>query len=198
MAGRRARWVFAVLTVAVSLVAFVPSSSARPAAPADHDETDECGHHDHGKCPPPPGESPAPTCELSADSGRVGDTIVATVDNVPAGTEVQLTFDGETMDSGVAPENGSMKLQAKVPDRANGSYRVALVGAGLALADCGTLGRVAVLGGGTTGDPPGKLALTGFQFWALLLVALALLVAGALIMRASRHRRRHVSSRATG
>ncbi|MGH9186781.1 MAG: hypothetical protein ACRD0U_13345, partial [Acidimicrobiales bacterium] len=97
--GSRALRMLAALMLMVSVVAvFVPSSSAAPTAPADHDETDECGHHDHGACP---AEQPALTIVLSIKQGEVRVRVGVRACGYEAGVVADLVFGASQSSGGI-------------------------------------------------------------------------------------------------
>ncbi|CAN5753458.1 hypothetical protein BH24ACT3_BH24ACT3_01990 [soil metagenome] len=151
------------------------------------------------------------SCSISGDAGQVGDTITATISGVPAGTRVQLTFNGEVVGEDTAesptgdvegasqsvavlfgggqsvsqaPRDASATITFQVPDLPAGSYPVVAVGPGFS-ASCGTGGSFEVLGasaGGTDGGSGGDQGAGGLLPRTGAEIALWVLLACAAIV----------------
>lgn len=151
----------------------------------------------------PRGEIEA-TCGLSIPQGRPGDTVTATVHNVFFGERVAIFFDNIEVASTRAPEFAaasvggpvllggaalpaqaavtSVQVTFTIPPAAAGTHIVTAVGDTFTCF-CNPDGQFKVLGAGS------GLPRTGVYAGVLVAVALALLVAGRVLVSVSRRRR---------
>lgn len=154
-----------------------------------------------------PPSSFEPECDLSVTTGAPGTRVTATVTNVPPGGTVRILFDGSEVGRGTAPEAPAtfrrapiqtaattLEIDFVVPDLGPGTYIVSAVGANFTLECSPDADGFGVLAGATgdtpgSGDDDGRLAFTGLNLLLLLLVALALILAGRYVLRMARQRR---------
>jgi hypothetical protein len=185
----------------VMVVLLGSTAGAAPSAPLD------CGPYG---CDPAPSPSPNPSCSASSTSAAPGDHLFATISDVPVGTQVALTFDGDVVGQATAtadgagqqtsgptsnvidphaPLGGAVVHWAVPADSQPGPHVEVFTGAGI---DCNTgPGTVQVLGETLTPSTggSGSLALTGAEIGVLALAGLVLLVGGVELVRVARRRR---------
>lgn len=153
---------------------------------------------------PPPSDDPS--CGISLSTGQVGDTVTATVVNVPTNGIVRILFDGSEVASNASDEQAAgpqlfrgassdVVLQFTVPDVAPGTYSVVAVGDTFSVT-CGdgdgNLGFTVLASTDSAtpnSDSDGALAFTGGQILGLLLIGALLLLLGALAVRWAKRRR---------
>jgi hypothetical protein len=138
------------------------------------------------------------SCALSGSANvSPGETVVATLDNVPPGTAANLTLDGATVASGTASSQGSLTLTFTVPSNAApGTHQLLFVGGGVLCDPTGGAG-LSVLGAelsrGSTDTPRSggdTMARTGMKVALYLAIALVLVIIGWTLVQAARRRRR--------
>jgi hypothetical protein len=154
------------------------TAGAAPRVPLD------CGPYGCGPAAPP---SPNPSCSESSTSVAPGDHPFATISDVPVGTQVALTFDGDVDPH--APLGGAVVHWTVPADSQLGPHVEVFTGAGI---DCNAgPGTVQVLGETLTPSSggSGSLALTGAEIGLLALTGLLLVVAGLELVRVARRRR---------
>lgn len=171
--------------------AFVPGTSGAQTAPTDGNCDPIYG------CPTTTPTTLNPQCEMSVNEARPGDTVTAEVTGVAPGTELQVSFNGEIVASGVADAEGKASIQFTVPNLEEGQYRVFVTGAGVS-AECSLDPGFAVLGNEQGNGGGGGLAFTGANVAILVAVGLAMLIAGRAVLESSRRRRRRAARHALG
>jgi hypothetical protein len=151
------------------------------------------------------------SCSTGATVVAPGETVEVDVTGAPEGSQVDATYDGTVVASGVADSNGSAKLSFTVPPTSGpGSHSLFVQGAGFS-SSCGTVeganvqgvqvtqpgasvagsGSVSAgsgSGGGSGGG--GSLARTGLEVAFWLAIGLVLIVVGSRLVSMARRRRR--------
>lgn len=195
----RTSWIGAVFVLLVALVLAVPGvATAQPGRAAQCDPAYGCGP------PPPPSAQGQATCSLSTDRAAPGESVTATVSNIPSGAEVSVAFDGAVVGSGTAKadspgsQQGTAKVDWTVPaDATSGNHTVNAFGAGFNCDATLGVGFTVVLGAtesrGAGGG--GALARTGINLATYLFAALLLIVVGSRVVHEGRRRQRRVLRR---
>jgi hypothetical protein len=173
----------------VAFVAFLSAApvSAAPARAAQDVVCDPTGEICHPQ-PPPSVEA---HCSVSDDTPAPGQTITGHVEDVPDGTKVSVTFDGQEVASGTAEsKNGETTASADIDftvphDAGDGGHTIAFSGAGFS---CSVHVGVAVLGESITRDNGSSLVRTGINVAALVAIGLVLVITGLQLRRAAQRR----------
>jgi hypothetical protein len=210
-AVRVATGVLLATTALPVLAAAAVAGTSTPSAPAQ-----VCD--DVYGCPTIPTEAGGvPTCSQAGGIVVGGEVRPATVDGVPAGSQVQITLDGNVAGTGNADADGHATVQFTIPsDIGSGEHPVFAVGAGFSV-DCGTVTGPAVLGetattsavsgngtanggsgsgSGSTSVGAGSLARTGVEIALLVAIGVALILVGQRFVAFDRRRRRRRGRRA--
>jgi len=117
----RSRWV-GTMAVAGFVAALVTVLAGAPPAAAQSD----C--YPDGCTPPTGPPAQEVSCETDRRNGPPGVVVTATVVDGGGSSAVRLVFDGETVDTEVAPPPGDVQLSFEVPDVPPGPYDLVAVG----------------------------------------------------------------------
>ena len=147
------------------------------------------------------GPGTQPSCQLRTRSAQPGDTVTVRLKAIPRGEEVEVRLDGEVVAEATATSNGSsprvtFDVDFVVPsDTEEGDHEVSAVGAAFT-ASC-TTGNGERLEVRASGEVRGKrastsdsVAKTPLYGGLLLVLAVALLLAGRAVLAESRRRAR--------
>ena len=193
----RERALVALVAAAFALVAgllILPRADANPASVAAPLATvTTCDNYGCGTSSTQPQINA--TCSLSTLSAAPGTKVTGTVNNIPAGADVSLLFDGSVVASGNADAGGQAVLSFNVPANASvGTHTVVFSGAGFSCDATGGAG-FSVVAGTSQNRGSGSLSKTGIEVGVYLAIALALILVGLQLVRMARARRRHASHR---
>jgi hypothetical protein len=134
-----------------------------------------------------------PTCSLSTTSATPGTKITATINDVPAGSEISLLFDGNEVGTKTADANGSAVMSFTVPNTTpSKGHTVVFSGAGFSCDATGGAGFEVLAAAGNRGGG-GGLSNTGIEVALYLAIALVLIVAGWQLTRVAQARRRRIA-----
>ncbi len=183
--GRRSAAVVAAVLLAVGVL-------ASPARAQDG------GNTPYGGTSTTIDDGPEASCRLRARVLSPGETATAQVKAVARGTHVEIRFDGEVVAEEDASGPGSsprlnMEIDFVVPaDAGPGEHTVTAVAPSFTLSCQAPGGGDLEVRGASVerGDAGGSLPKTGVYIALLVVVALALLVAGRAFVEASRQRAR--------
>jgi len=134
------------------------------------------------------------TCAFDVSAAQSGTFVNATVNNVAAGDEIRITFDGSTVASATST-GGAVTVRFAVPNLDPGTYQIAATGSGFTQ-PCGSgsftvtagAGVTPTTGGGQGNGGGGTLARTGAEIAPWVLAGLLLLAIGGFLVRQSRRR----------
>jgi hypothetical protein len=131
-----------------------------------------------------------PSCSLNKTSAAPGETVTATITNIPAGSAVSLLFDGNQVGSENADANGKATVSFTVPNGStSSSHTVVFSGAGFSCDATGGAG-FDILG---SNQRRGGLSTTGIDVALYLAIALVFIVAGWQFVLLARARRRRAA-----
>jgi hypothetical protein len=146
------------------------------------------------------GGSLPPSCSQAGGAVSGGEVRFATVDHVPAGATIRITFDGVTVGSGLASATGHANVAFTVPDEVGpGVHPVFAIGAAFSVA-CGTFGTTeapqpADVAGNNAERGASSLPRTGIEIAFLVALAVVLVVGGQRLVAYELRRRRRVGRR---
>jgi hypothetical protein len=158
----------------------------------------------YGRTTTTSGEGFNEVCVLTDQSGEPGDTVIAEVSGVAAGTEVRILFNGQEVGRGVAEADGDSTtgtavISFVVPPVPDGTYTVVATGPTFTEACGGGDGSFQVLNsqvldeGATKSGAAGGgglLPRTGIELAMWLAIAAVLVLVGRALLTEARRRRR--------
>lgn len=126
-----------------------------------------------------------PTCEVELEAGVPGANASVLVHNVPLGATVRVLIGGEESGQATAPVEAQetttdLEVPFEMPELSPGDHAVTVVGADFTVACDGP--DVEVLSAGQSRTGSGSLPRTGAYIALLVMLAVALIVAGRVIV----------------